>query len=94
MLTERGGSGEDRDGVEWVLEVEERRARGEKKRNTNPVSPSNHTEERKELQVISLSPSEFLPPKKKTPPLLPQKLHTPTQTSEIIDSFSSIPRTP
>ena len=35
LLTEAGDGGEDGDGVEWVLEVEEkRRARGEKKRNT------------------------------------------------------------
>jgi len=44
LLTEAGGGGEDGDGVEWVLEVEERRrARGEKKRNTNPGSPHNIT---------------------------------------------------
>ena len=39
MFTEAGGGGEYGGGVEWVLEAEERGARGKNKRNTSPGSP-------------------------------------------------------
>jgi len=39
LLTEAGGGGEDGDGVEWVLEVEERRRAGGEKETPTQFHP-------------------------------------------------------